>query len=159
MDFWSDDDRPRRQSWDRQSYGTIGLLGDMTRFSRLRNLYAPIVMLLGHSYRPELRLSDTLPTSLRKFSCQNDLCYEWFFTWQPQQVTEQLAAIIKTPRRHLEMLSTHSHATRRLWEVNDRHDIPALCLAEGIAYSYSESYYEGRRDRLWYGDDDSPESE
>ncbi|KAL9606421.1 MAG: hypothetical protein Q9179_000387 [Wetmoreana sp. 5 TL-2023] len=140
INFYSYDIHDKSEG-DNADYGISCCLGDLTGFTKLRYLQAPLVMLLGWDPPSPSMLEHSLPQQLSVFCCSNDLCRWYIFNWKHEDVLRQVIPLIQKRGTALTRFIAGAEDGRWLWWPKVREPVKAACEEAGIIYDTIESPY------------------
>lgn len=119
---------------DPTEFGVAGTLGPLTEFNQLEELTVPLVVLLGWTPDPSVRLSDILPPNLRVLCCTDDLGQWDMFAWRGDTALSSFREYLAKEGTGggLRVLKLHAEGYDRLWTPNLLQELRALCEPRNI---------------------------
>ncbi|KAL8928236.1 MAG: hypothetical protein Q9208_001946 [Pyrenodesmia sp. 3 TL-2023] len=133
--------------WDNTRYGVSGSLGDMSAFTALRRLEAPLVMLLGwdKAVATEQKLVDHVPNSLHELCCTNDMWGSLFLPWNEEVVVQQVTSVVMSRKASLQKLFLTGQRYSKIWNESSVKRVREACQRAGVDHKL---IYRPSRDRV-----------
>lgn len=129
----------RFASADMTQWGIKGHLGPLHEFSKLRTLYAPLVVLLGWWPRSDVRLASVLPADLSYFCCTGHMVDWDRIQWTREAIVEQFREYLDANTSlELQDLVLSTKGEPESWPQHMCAKIKAMCVEAGIWYEYSQ---------------------
>ncbi|KAL8686330.1 MAG: hypothetical protein Q9218_007179 [Villophora microphyllina] len=137
--LWFYTDEEDQHMISEATWGVLYTLGDISHFTRLRYLKAPLIMLLGWSCPPDSSLVDNFPPGLAEFCCTNDMC-DWYVNgWGPDGVLVQMLPLIHKRSESLKkVVLGAAQEIGNFWLPLVRKAIRSACEQQGIVYDIIE---------------------
>lgn len=111
-------------------WGPLGILGPLRDFLKLRTLRAPLAILLGWTFCPDVTLASLLPNDLFRFCCTDDMsrwqCWGWTNDSILQKFEEYLDDETSLELQYLEMFKLR-HGDKQI-------ELETMCENAGIFY-------------------------
>ena len=119
---------------DPDEYTVTGTLGLLAEFPRLDELTIPLVVLLGWTPNPKIRLSDILPSNLRNLNCTDDLVHWDCFVWTGVAALSYFLEYLmeKGVDEAFRILEFRAEGYSPLWTPDLLDGLQAVCEARNI---------------------------
>ncbi|KAL8717249.1 MAG: hypothetical protein Q9225_005490 [Loekoesia sp. 1 TL-2023] len=129
--------------WDNIGYGIHGSLGDMNRFTNLKYLKAPVILLLGWDSSTQATLAGNLPASLQELCCTNDMSEYDLIPWNYDgHAHDQIRSFLFSRAGILQKFIVGAERGRRLWDRGVIQSLWKACNHGGIAFDIIRDPWE-----------------